>query len=99
MKSKKKQLTAVDLAKELDNLITDSDKVETVSDISDWLVRLYTTAGNLTIVQKRCRNRQFTGEAMVAAKQIVDEYVPNMLLLHKLAENALAKMAEVQNGS
>lgn len=97
MKSKKKQLTAVNLAKELDNLIADSDKVETVSDISDWLVRLYTAAGNLTIVQKRCRNQQFTGEAMVAAKQIVDEYVPNMFLLHQLAEKVLIKMSEVKN--
>lgn len=98
-KFKKKQFTPVDLAKEVDDLITDSDRIKTESEISDWLVRLYTVAGKLTITQKACRNQSFTGEIAVAAKYLVDEYVPNMLLLHKLAENALAKMAEVQNES
>ncbi len=91
---KKKKFTPFDLAEELESLIADKDKVQTHSEISEWLVRLYTVAGKLTIAQETLRGKVFTGESAETVRQIVNEFVPNMLLLHNMAEDALAKIGE-----
>lgn len=88
----KKRFNAVDLAGELEALVADKDKVQTHSEISEWLVRLYTVAGKLTIAQEALRGKVFTGESAETVRQIVNEFVPNMLLLHNMAEDALAKL-------
>lgn len=90
----KKRFNAVDLAGELERLVADKDKVKTHSEISEWLVRLYTVAGKLTIAQETLRGKVFTGESAETVRQIVNEFVLNMLLLHNMAEDALAKMEE-----
>ena len=90
----KKRFNAVDLAGELERLVADKDKVKTHSEISEWLVRLYTVAGKLTIAQEPLRGKVFTGESAETVRQIVNEFVPNMLLLHNMAEDALAKIGE-----
>lgn len=91
---KKKKFTPFDLAEELERLVADKDKVQTHSEISEWLVRLYTVAGKLTIAQETLRGKVFTGESAETVRQIVNEFVPNMLLLHNMAEDALAKIGE-----
>ena len=103
MKFKRKQPVTYDLEKEfatlgddLKRLIEDSENIKTHSEISDWLVRLYTAAGKLVVAQEICRSPQLEPETTTVAKQIVDEFVPNMLSLHKMAEDALSKMLEVQ---
>lgn len=91
---KKKKFTPFDLAEELERLVADKDKVQTHSEISEWMVRLYTVAGKLTIAQETLRGKVFTGESAETVRQIVNEFVPNMLLLHNMAEDALAKIGE-----
>ena len=91
---KKKKFTPFDLAEELERLVADKDKVQTHSEISELLVRLYTVAGKLTIAQETLRGKVFTGESAETVRQIVNEFVPNMLLLHNMAEDALAKIGE-----
>lgn len=91
---KKKKFTPFGLAEELERLVADKDKVQTHSEISEWLVRLYTVAGKLTIAQETLRGKVFTGESAETVRQIVNEFVPNMLLLHNMAEDALAKIGE-----
>lgn len=102
MKFKKKLPVSYDLEKEftalgdeLKRLIGDSENIKTYTEISDWLVRLYTAAGKLVVAQEICRSPQLKPETAAVAKQIVDEFVPNMLSLHKMAEDALAKMLEM----
>ena len=90
----RKSFNATDLAGELEALVVDKDKVQTHSEISEWLVRLYTVAGKLTIAQETLRGKVFTGESAETVRQIVNEFVPNMLLLHNMAEDALAKIGE-----
>ena len=51
----KKYFTPNELAKELENLVADKDKLSTKPEISDWLTRLYVISGKLTISQKACR--------------------------------------------
>lgn len=104
MKSKKKAPIPYDLGKEfaalgneLKSLMNDSENIKTNSEISDWLIRLYTAAAKLTIAQKVCQSPHLKGETAVTAKLIVNEFVPNMLLIHKMAENALAKMSSSDN--
>lgn len=104
MKFKRKQPVTYDLEKEfatlgddLKHLVEDSENIKTYSEISDWLVRLYTAAGKLVVAQEICRNPKLKPETAVAAKQLVDEFVPNMLLLHKMAEDALAKMIDTKD--
>lgn len=104
MKFKKKPTISYDLKKEfstlgdeLKRLIGDSENIKTNSEISDWLVRLYTAAGKLVVAQEICRSPQLKPETAAVAKQIVDEFVPNMLLLHKMAEDALAKILDAKN--
>lgn len=92
----RKSFNAVDLAGELESLVADKDKAKTHSEISEWLVRLYTVAGKLTIAQETLRGKVFTGESAETVRQIVNEFVPNMLLLHNMAEDALAKIGEKQ---
>lgn len=104
MKSKKKAPIPYDLGKEfaalgneLKSLMNDSENIKTNSEISDWLIRLYTTAGKLVVAQEICRSPQLKPETAAVAKQIVDEFVPNILWLHKMAEDALAKMLDANN--
>ena len=92
----KKKFTPFDLAEELESLVADKDKAQTHSEISEWLVRLYTVAGKLTIAQETLRGKVFTGESAETVRQIVNEFGPNMLLLHNMAEDALAKIGEKQ---
>lgn len=104
MKSKKKAPIPYDLGKEftalgseLKSLMNDSENIKTNSEISDWLIRLYTAAAKLTIARKVCQSPHLKGETAAVAKQIVDEFVPNILSLHKMAEDALAKMLDANN--
>lgn len=104
MKSKKKAPIPYDLGKEfvalgneLKSLMNDSENIKTNSEISDWLIRLYTAAGKLVVAQEICRSPQLKPETAAVAKQIVDEFVPNILSLHKMAEDALAKMLDANN--
>lgn len=104
MKSKKRAPIPYDLGKEfaalsneLKSLMNASENIKTNSEISDWLIRLYTAAAKLTIAQKVCQNPHLKGETAVTAKLIVNEFVPNMLLIHKMAEDALAKMSSSDN--
>ena len=101
MKSKKKAPIPYDLGKEfaalgneLKSLMNDSENIKTNSEISDWL---YTAAAKLTIARKVCQSPHLKGETAVTAKLIVNEFVPNMLLIHKMAEDALAKMSSSDN--
>ena len=104
MKNKKKRTVSYDLEKEfsalgseLQCLIGDCENIKTPLEISDWLVRLYAAAGKLVVAQEICRSSQLKPETAAVAKQIVDEFVPNMLSLHKMAEDALAKMLNEKN--
>ena len=104
MKFKKKLPVSYDVEKEfaalgdeLKRLIGDSENIKTHTEISDWLIRLYTAAGKLVVAQEICRSPQLKPETAAVAKQIVDEFVPNMLSLHKMAEDALAKMLDANN--
>lgn len=63
MKFKRKQPVTYDLRKgfatlgdDLKHLIEDSANIKSNSEISDWLVRLYTAAGKLVVAQEICRN-------------------------------------------
>lgn len=90
----KKYFTPNELAKELENLVAAKDKLNTKSEISDWLTNLYVIAGKLTIAQKACREQCFTGAVAEIVRQFLDEFPSNMILLHQLAEEKIAMLEE-----
>lgn len=92
---KNKPFTPAGLAIEIESLIADKDKPQSKSEITAWLVRLYTIAAKLTLIQEACQTTQLTDEEDEIAREIVSEFVPNMLLLHKMAEDALANLKGV----
>ena len=92
---KNKPFTPADLAIEIESLIADKHKPQSKSEITAWLVRLYPIAAKLTLIQEACQTTQLTDEEDEIAREIVSEFVPNMLLLHKMAEDALANLKGV----
>ena len=91
---KKKYFTPNELAKDLEKLVADNDKLTTNPEISDWLTRLYVIAGKLTIAQKACREHCFTGAAAETVRQFLDEFPSTMVWLHQLAEEKIATSEE-----
>ena len=90
----KKYFTPNALAKDLENLVADKDKLSTKPEISDWLTRLYVIAGKLTIAQKACREHRFTGSAAETVRQFLDEFPSTMVWLHQLAEEKIVMLEE-----
>lgn len=91
---KKKYFNPNELAKELEKLVADKDKLSTKPEISDWLTRLYVIAGKLTIAQKACREQRFTGAVAENARLFLDEFPSTMVCLHHLAEEKIAMLEE-----
>ena len=94
MRMKKKYFTPNELAKELEKLVANKDKLSTKPEISDWLTRLYVIAGKLTIAQKACREHRFTGAAAETVRLFLDEFPSTMVWLHQLAEEKIAMLEE-----
>lgn len=84
-----KILNPGELAKEVEKLIADMDKLNTEFEISDWLANLYIISAKLTITQKACRKHQLTGVSAESVKGFLDEYPSTMVWLHQLAEEKI----------
>lgn len=81
-----KILNPGELAKEVEKLIADMDKLNTEAEISDWLINLYIISAKLTITQKACRKHRLMGVSAESVKGFLDEYPSTMVWLHQLAE-------------
>lgn len=86
---KKNQFTTDDLSREMTLLIANIGKAKTKPELHDWLVRVYSAAAKVAMIQRGYSRKSFNGQEKEQVGVVLAQFPDYLEILNGLAQQAV----------